>query len=105
MSIKVKKETSVTSKLDVRVDPTDLASPRQNNETEEPEETGRALSFKKTRPQTSKLNDALKKSFLRQTSALNGMIDLKQGRSSLRSQYDINPDIDIDDLMTEEEKK
>ena len=103
MSIKVKKVTSVSSKLDVEVKPTDLASPRQNNETEEPEETGRALSFKKTRPQTSKLNDALKKSFLRQTSLANGTIDLKQGRSSLRS--DINPDIDIDDLMTEEEKK
>ena len=41
MSKKVKEVTDVSSKLDVRVDPSDMASPRQNNETEEPEETSR----------------------------------------------------------------
>ena len=102
MSIKVKKATDISSKLDVRVDPTDLASPRQNNETEEPEETSRKF---KTRPQTSKLN-TMKKSFLRQTTYDKDIpIDLKQGRSSIRGSLDINPDIDVDDLMTEEEKK
>ena len=55
MSKKVQEVSDVgTSKLDVRVDPTDLHSPRQNNETEEPEETARKLH--KIRPHTSKLN-------------------------------------------------
>ena len=49
MKKKVTEVPDVSSKLDIRVDPTDLASPRANNETaEEVEETSR--KFKKSRP-------------------------------------------------------
>ena len=53
-----KVEKEVSGKLDVRVDPLDLASPRCNNETEEPVDSGPRFERERARSigSRSKLN-------------------------------------------------